>query len=1199
MVIDPLFDGLDTPAITKQPYDGSSSSQQELTMYNYILSNPLSCPPLTNASSTQLSSAFTIPGLYNVSSNVGRNQLQVAATVSPDYQRIGSNNALHYISQMLMEDVDERIGLHQGEDALQAAEKPFYDILAQVHPSSLNWLPLHRNSEEDSNDENTYYKRLRRTSPSFGKHRKALWIWLPCLQLKRGVDEAKGFDKLVIYLDRDRLSICRLTTKAKVGEKNRFALFRITDHRNNPFIRDLNDIGRKEQCHNFLRSQGKGHAQQKLRGKKQLKKEVVDLRSLLVHCAQAVAADDRQLASELVRKIRQHSSADGDCTQRLAFYLVDGLEARLAGIGSRVYYKLMAKRVSDEAVFKTYKLYLAACPFYRASYTFANQTIIEASKGKPRVHIVDFGICFGFQWPSLIQQFAELGVPPKLRITGIDVPRPGFRPLEIIEEAGKRLADYAKRFEVPFEYQGISSRFETIQIEDLNIEEGELLIINCMDRMENLGDETVAMNSARDRVLKIMRRMNPNVFILGIVNGSYSSPFFITRFKEVMFHYSSIFDMLDANVPRDDEARKMLERGKFARDALNIIACEGAERTERPETYKQWQVRCLKAGFEQLPVDPVVLNSIHQMKKEMYHEDFVADDDSGWLLQGWKGRVIHAISKWRPNSSYADLHSLRLFVSEKPSRFVGCEIQASANSGAMDSSEYFEINSNITLDYINQILMEDGTTEKVSIHQQHDALQAMEKPFYDILGQTYPSSSRDTLISSESQTNFPNCISNYYQDQSCSDSIISDSRGPNVTQVIDTWASELDNAVFQFNRGAEEAKKLVPIIKKLAIDIESNDLFASKRMTEVTIGQQSKHINRTRSHPDVDLELLEGRTSKHSAISACETIRDETFDCVLLCDWQLCGDVAHLREMKTKEPHKCPCNVQSSGYDQGQDKQQEAVDLRALLMQCAQAIASNNLPFACELLRKIRNHSSPYGDGSQRLAAYFADSLEARLAGTGSQMYKKLMGTRTSARDMLKAYRLFIAACPFVRVANYFSNQTIVDVLEGRPRVHIIDFGISFGFQWPSLIQRFAKRDGGPPKLRITGIDYQGIASRWENICIEDINIDKDEVLIINCLLRIKNLGDETEDMDSARDRVLRNMKRMSPEVIIIGIVNGSFSSPFFLPRFREVLFYYSTLLDMLDTTLDRNHEARILIERDLLGANVLNVVACEGAERI
>jgi len=170
----------------------------------------------------------------------------------------------------------------------------------------------------------------------------------------------------------------------------------------------------KEASKNSPKGESKATAQQKSRGTRQLKKEVVDLRTLLIHCAQAVAADDRLLASELIKKIRQHSSRDGECCQRLAFYFVNGLEARLAGTGSQLFPKVLAKRISDEDLLKVYNFYLAVCPFLRASYTFANQSILEASVGQSKVHIVDIGVCFGFQWPSLIQLFGEQGVPPRL-----------------------------------------------------------------------------------------------------------------------------------------------------------------------------------------------------------------------------------------------------------------------------------------------------------------------------------------------------------------------------------------------------------------------------------------------------------------------------------------------------------------------------------------------------------------------------------------------------------------------------------------------------------------------------------------------------------------------------------------------------------------------------------------------------------------
>ena len=61
-------------------------------------------------------------------------------------------------------------------------------------------------------------------------------------------------------------------------------------------------------------------------------------------------------------------------------------------------------------------------------------------ENETRLHIDDFGILYGFQWPSLIQQLsARPGGPPKLRITGIDLAEPGFRPAQRVEETRRRL----------------------------------------------------------------------------------------------------------------------------------------------------------------------------------------------------------------------------------------------------------------------------------------------------------------------------------------------------------------------------------------------------------------------------------------------------------------------------------------------------------------------------------------------------------------------------------------------------------------------------------------------------------------------------------------------------------------------------------------------------------------------------------------
>uniref|UniRef100_A0A5B7B073 Putative scarecrow-like protein 9 n=1 Tax=Davidia involucrata TaxID=16924 RepID=A0A5B7B073_DAVIN len=394
----------------------------------------------------------------------------------------------------------------------------------------------------------------------------------------------------------------------------------------------------------------KGSSVGKGRGKKQNgKKEVVDLRTLLIHCAQAVAADDRRSASELLKQIRQHSSPFGDGNQRLAHCFADGLEARLAGTGSQIYKALISKRTSAADFLKAYHLYLASCPFRKISNFVSNKTIMVKAENAMRVHIIDFGILYGFQWPTFIQRIADRkGGPPKLRITGVEFPQPGFRPAERVEETGCRLADYAQSFNVPFEYNAIAKKWETIKIEDLKIDRDEFLVVNCIYRSKTLLDETVVVDSSRNMVLNLIKKINPEVFIHGIVNGAYSAPFFVTRFREALFHFSALFDMLETIVPRELCERMLIEREIFGREALNVIACEGWERVERPETYKQWQVRDLRAGFMQLPFNREIMKRAIDKVRSSYHKDFVIDEDSRWLLQGWKGRIIFALSCWKP-----------------------------------------------------------------------------------------------------------------------------------------------------------------------------------------------------------------------------------------------------------------------------------------------------------------------------------------------------------------------------------------------------------------------------------------------------------------------------------------------------------------------------------------------------------------------
>ncbi|AEC08204.1 GRAS family transcription factor [Arabidopsis thaliana] len=381
-------------------------------------------------------------------------------------------------------------------------------------------------------------------------------------------------------------------------------------------------------------------------------KETPDLRTMLVSCAQAVSINDRRTADELLSRIRQHSSSYGDGTERLAHYFANSLEARLAGIGTQVYTALSSKKTSTSDMLKAYQTYISVCPFKKIAIIFANHSIMRlaSSANAKTIHIIDFGISDGFQWPSLIHRLAwRRGSSCKLRITGIELPQRGFRPAEGVIETGRRLAKYCQKFNIPFEYNAIAQKWESIKLEDLKLKEGEFVAVNSLFRFRNLLDETVAVHSPRDTVLKLIRKIKPDVFIPGILSGSYNAPFFVTRFREVLFHYSSLFDMCDTNLTREDPMRVMFEKEFYGREIMNVVACEGTERVERPESYKQWQARAMRAGFRQIPLEKELVQKLKLMVESGYKpKEFDVDQDCHWLLQGWKGRIVYGSSIWVP-----------------------------------------------------------------------------------------------------------------------------------------------------------------------------------------------------------------------------------------------------------------------------------------------------------------------------------------------------------------------------------------------------------------------------------------------------------------------------------------------------------------------------------------------------------------------
>ncbi|KAI9193830.1 hypothetical protein LWI28_000559 [Acer negundo] len=597
-----------------------------------------------------------------------------------------------YVNDILMEeDLEGKTCMFQDCLALQATEKSFYDVLGQKYPPSTNHYSLFSDPNEESPDDDII------CSPSTIIDTNSVDYSLICNQAKPRschtpislLDSSESDFLVTLKLSYTSLngdaernpSKPVVTEKEGRGRKNHHSEEgdglegRRNSKRSVPSLEeseqsDLFDelMFPKGGSYDFVQcplfDAARNGASLKLDCKEKKKcsnsrimrmmkqgdtSEMVDLWSLLTQCAQSLASDDQRTAPELLKQIRQHSSPFGDGTERLAHYFANGLEARLAGTGTPLYSPAFFNRSSVADMLKAYLVYISAIPFRKVSNFTTNRVIGKLAEKATRVHIIDFGISYGFQWPCFIQrQSFRPGGPPKIRITGIELPQPGFRPAERIEETGRRLKRVAEACNVPFEYHAIAQKWETIQLEDLKIDKDEVTVVTCMYRLDNLPDDMVVLNSPRDALLNLIKRINPDIFVHGVINGTYNSQFFVSRFREALFHFSALFDMFEATVPSEDQGRLIFERELIGRHAMNVIACEGLERINRPEMYKQWQARNLRNGFRQLQLDQELFKRAKELVKMDYHKDFVVDKHGRWMLQGWKGKIIYALSFWKP-----------------------------------------------------------------------------------------------------------------------------------------------------------------------------------------------------------------------------------------------------------------------------------------------------------------------------------------------------------------------------------------------------------------------------------------------------------------------------------------------------------------------------------------------------------------------
>ncbi|CAI0383559.1 unnamed protein product [Linum tenue] len=306
-------------------------------------------------------------------------------------------------------------------------------------------------------------------------------------------------------------------------------------------------------------------------------------------------------------------------------------------------------------------------------------------------------------------------------------------------------------------------------------------------------------------------------------------------------------------------------------------------------------------------------------------------------------------------------------------------------------------------------------------------------------------------------------------------------------------------------------------------------------------------------------------------------------------------------------------------------------DLKQVLVACAKAVSENDHLIAQWLIDELRHMVSVSGEPIQRLGAYMLEGLVARLSSSGSSICNALRCKEPASADLLSYMHILYEVCPYLKFGYMSANGAIAEAMKDENRVHIVDFQIGQGSQWVSLIQAFAARPGGPPHIRITAIDdstsayarggglnivgkrlsklaesfkvpfeFHAAAINGCEVQVGDLGIRAgEEALAVNFAFMLHHMPDESVDTENHRDRLLRMVKGLSPKVVTLVEQEANTNTAPFFPRFLETLDYYTAMFESIDVTLQRDHKERINIEQHCLAKDVVNVIACEGRERV
>ncbi|GJP75894.1 hypothetical protein CLOP_g6296 [Closterium sp. NIES-67] len=142
-------------------------------------------------------------------------------------------------------------------------------------------------------------------------------------------------------------------------------------------------------------------------------------------------------------------------------------------------------------------------------------------------------------------------------------------------------------------------------------------------------------------------------------------------------------------------------------------------------------------------------------------------------------------------------------------------------------------------------------------------------------------------------------------------------------------------------------------------------------------------------------------------------------------------------------------------------------------------------------------------------------------------------------------------------------------------------------------VQAAARALGLRVAVRVVRVGVQGVTRAA-------LGVREGEVVLVRAALLLQQLCDASVIRANPRDSLLQAIHALRPLLVVVTEQEAGLNSPFFLTRFQAALDHYSAWFDCLAAPCCPLSDAqRSAVEARVLGADIANIVACEGINRL